>query len=158
MSPDFQIDKLDKAILEMLIQDARISYQEIARRLEVSGPTVHIRINKMRYAGVITGTRMDVNVALLGYSVCAFIGINLVNARDYPKVLAKLETIPQVVEAHYTTGQYSLFAKVQLRSTRDLHLFLVEGIQAIPQIQSTETFISLDTPIDRPLPMDVLLD
>lgn len=139
-----KLDKVDLAILRCLMADARRSFEDIARELIVSGGTVHVRVNKMKEAGIISGSQITIDHALLGYEVTAFIGINLRSAKDYPKARSYLERLPEIVEIHYTTGQYSLFIKVLTRSTKELHLFLTEKLQATPEIQSTETFISLD--------------
>ncbi len=149
MAEQVKLDKLDVQILNQLLQDSRKSYQEIARDLIVSGGTIHVRMNKLKEAGVIVGSRLEVDFSKLGLEVCAFIGINLVNARSYVKVLESLKSFPEVVDMHYTTGQYSMFIKILTSSTKDLHLFLIEKLQSIPEIQSTETFISLDNPINR---------
>jgi Lrp/AsnC family transcriptional regulator for asnA, asnC and gidA len=103
----------------------------------------------MKEAGVIKGSRIVVDFTKLGLEVTAFVGINLGSAKDYQTVLPKLKKLKEITEVHYTTGEYSLFVKVVTRSTRDLHLFLIERLQAIKEIQSTETLISLDNPIQR---------
>ena len=148
-SLEYKMDDLDKKILNKLILNSRESYQEIARELVVSGGTIHVRINKMREAGIIKGSKILLDVSKLGFEFHAFVGINLVNARDYQKVLKRLKQFPEVVEVHYTTGQYSLFAKVLSKNSKDFHLFLVEKLQSIQEIQSTETIISLDNPINK---------
>ena len=144
-----ELDSTDIKILNFLQSDSRMSYQEIARIIKVSGGTVHVRVSKMKAAGLITGSKVTVDYSKLGLSVCAFVGINLVSAGDYPVVLKKLKTFCEVTEVHYTTGSYSLFIKIITTSTRDLHLFLIEKLQGISQIQSTETLISLDNPVVR---------
>lgn len=149
MEERIKLDKLDIQILNQLLQDSRKSYQEIARELIVSGGTIHVRMNKLKEAGVITGSRLEVDFSKLGLEVCAFIGINLVNAKSYAAVLEQLRSFPEVIDMHYTTGQYSMFIQVLTSSTKDLHLFLTEKLQSVPEIQSTETFISLDNPIHR---------
>lgn len=145
----YPIDKVDRQILNKLLADSRRSYQDIARELVVSGGTIHVRTNKMKEAGVIKGSRIVVDFNKLGLEVTAFVGVNLSSAKDYQTVLPKLRKLPEVTEVHYTTGQYSLFVKIMTKSTRDLHLFLIEKLQAIKEIQSTETLISLDNPILR---------
>jgi len=145
----YPLDKVDREILSRLLSDSRRSYQDIARELIVSGGTIHVRTNKLKEAGVIRGSRIDVDFTRLGLEVTAFVGVNLSSAKDYQTVLPKLRKLPEVVEVHYTTGQYSLFVKIITKSTRELHLFLIEKLQAIKEIQSTETLISLDNPIQR---------
>jgi len=153
MDPNFEIDKLDGDILRALQRDARRPFQELARDLLVSGGTIHVRVNKLREQGVIRGTRVVIDPVRIGYDVCAFVGINLHNARDYKTVLKQLRGVPEILEAHYTTGKYNIFLKVVARSTRGLHDLLIERLQSIPEIQSTETLISLEAPILREVPV-----
>ena len=143
------MDGLDKNILNALAENARLSYAEIAKSNGVSPATVHVRVEKMRKAGVITGAKLSVNAKKLGYDITCFIGIILRQAGDYPSALKKLEALPEVVEAYYTTGQYSVLIKVLVRNIDDLHKLLIERLQVIDEIQSTETLISLQTPIQR---------
>jgi Lrp/AsnC family transcriptional regulator for asnA, asnC and gidA len=147
------IDTLDLKILTLLQQDARIPFQEIARELNVSGGTVHVRYNKLKEHEVIKGSRLLIDYGKLGYDVSAFIGVNLHNAGDYRAVLEQLKSMPEITEAHYTTGSYSIFIKVVAKSTRGLHAFLTGKLQTLKEIQSTETFISLDIPVERDVPL-----
>ena len=143
------IDNLDKNILRTLMDNARVSYADIAKQHGVSPATIHVRVEKMRKAGIIKGAKLKVDARKLGYDVTCFIGIILKQAGDYPRTLAKLEALPEVTEAFYTTGQYSIFIKVMVRSIDDLQQLLIERIQAIDEIQSTDTLISLQNPIAR---------
>ncbi len=145
----YKIDHLDKEILNALMEDARTPYAELGKRFKVSPATIHVRIEKMKSAGVITGTKLSVEAKSLGYDVCCFIGINLNSAGDYPQVLEQLEEIDEVVEAYYTTGKYSIFVKILCRSIDDLHWLLVNKVQSIEKIRATETLISLQNPIHR---------
>ncbi|MGF1715213.1 transcriptional regulator AsnC [Photobacterium chitinilyticum] len=144
-----RIDDLDRDILNALMNDARIPYAEMAKRFNVSPATVHVRVEKMRAAEIITGTEVVVNPKLLGYDVCCFIGINLNAARDYHSALAKLNELDEVVEAYYTTGAYNIFVKLMCRSIEELQHVLIDKLQAIDEVQSTETLISLQNPINR---------
>ncbi|MGM0525523.1 MAG: transcriptional regulator AsnC [Pseudomonadota bacterium] len=146
---NYQIDNLDRAILTALINDARIPYSEIAKRNRVSPATIHVRVEKMRSAGIIVGTHLQINAKQLGYDVCCFIGITLRHAGDYPKAIEKLEKLEEVIEAYYTTGQYNVFIKIMTPSINDLQHVLINRIQSIEEIQSTETLISLQQPINR---------
>ena len=143
------IDNLDKNILRTLMDNARVSYAEIAKTNHVSPATIHVRVEKMRKAGIIKGAKLKVDARQLGFDVTCFIGIILKQAGDYPHALAKLEALPEVTEAFYTTGQYSIFIKVMVRTIDDLQRLLIERIQPIDEIQSTDTLISLQKPISR---------
>ncbi|WP_440054115.1 transcriptional regulator AsnC [Pseudoalteromonas sp. T1lg65] len=146
---NYQIDNLDRSILNALMENARVPYAELAKRFTVSAGTIHVRIEKMKHAGIIEGTQLSINAKQLGYDVCCFIGINLKQAGDYPAALAKLKTFEEVVEAHYTTGNYSIFIKVMTRSIDHLQDVLINKVQSIDAVQSTETLISLQNPIQR---------
>ncbi|QGM81552.1 transcriptional regulator AsnC [Otariodibacter oris] len=144
-----QIDQLDQQILRVLTRDARTSYAEMAKKFNVSPGTIHVRVEKMRQAGIIEGTKIRINERKLGYDVCCFIGIILKSAKDYGGVIAKLREFDQVVEAYYTTGNYSIFIKVMTHTIEELHEVLATKIQLIDEIQSTETLISMQNPILR---------
>lgn len=143
------IDNLDKTILRTLMDNARVSYAEIAKANRVSPATIHVRVEKMRKAGIIKGAKLKIDARQLGFDVTCFIGIILKQAGDYPRALAKLEALPEVTEAFYTTGQYSIFIKVMVRTIDDLQHLLIDRIQPIDEIQSTDTLISLQNPISR---------
>jgi Lrp/AsnC family transcriptional regulator for asnA, asnC and gidA len=143
------IDQLDKMILHALIDNARVPYTELAKKFNVSAGTIHVRVEKMKQADIITGTKVTINEKKLGYDVCCFIGINLKNAKDYPTTIKRLEALEEVVEAYYTTGNYSIFIKVVTLSIEHLQDVLINKIQTIDAIQSTETLISLQNPIHR---------
>ncbi|WP_431224424.1 transcriptional regulator AsnC [Serratia sp. L9] len=149
MAEIYQIDNLDRGILNALMENARTPYAELAKNFAVSPGTIHVRVEKMKQAGIIIGARVDVNPKQLGYDVCCFIGIILKSAKDYPSALKKLESLEEVVEAYYTTGHYSVFIKVMCRSIDALQQVLINKIQTIDEIQSTETLISLQNPIMR---------
>ena len=151
MAVNSEIDKLDLQILSMLMEDAQIPYTEIAKRLDVSGGTVHVRMRKMESMGLVHGSHLSIDYTKLGYDVSAFLGIYLEQSSLYDEVAQALQAIPEVVGAHYTTGNYGIFAKVICRDTNHLRDVLHDKIQRIAGMQRTETFISLDESINRPI-------
>ncbi len=149
---NYQIDNLDRDILNELLENSRVSYAELAKQFDVSPGTIHIRVEKMKRAGIITRTSVQISPRALGFDVCCFIGVFLKSAQDYPSALKKLEALPEVVEAYYTIGhRYNIFIKVLCRSIEALQHILIQHIQAIEEIQSTETLIVLQNPILRSL-------
>lgn len=146
---DYEIDNLDLKILGYLQADSRTPFLEIARALKVAGGTIHARVNRLRESGIIKGSKVVVDYVKLGYSVTAYIGIKLDRARSFKKVQTELGALPQIVEVHYTTGAYSLLAKLIVPSMQDLYSLLTEKLQNLEEIQSTETFIILNTPVER---------
>ncbi len=147
----YEIDNVDRKILAFLQADSRKPFLEIARELKVSGGTVHARVNRLKEEGVIKGSKIIINHDLLGFSVSAFIGINATKASSFKDIQKRLKSIPEVVEVHYTTGAYSLLAKIIVPNIEALYKLLSENLQALPEIQATETFVILDTAIDREL-------
>lgn len=155
MTPiDNNIDKLDRKILNILMQDARTPYLEIARSCNVSGATVHLRIQKLENTGIIRGSRLIVDPAKLGVGICAFLGIYLDRGSHFNEVVQELKKVPEIVECHYTTGIYSIFAKIYCRDTAHLREVLNDKIQAIPMVLRTETLISLDETFERQIILD----
>jgi len=155
MNTYYQLDSLDKKILEFLTMDARTSFLEIARQCKVSGALIHQRVDKLREAGIIEGSTFILSPKGMGYLSTAFVGIKvgLASAHTQQEVFEKISQIPEVVECHHITGQYSLFLKIYAKDNEHLKNLLVEHIQSIPEVASTETFISLQEGFDRQIPI-----
>ncbi|MCB0545036.1 MAG: Lrp/AsnC ligand binding domain-containing protein [Saprospiraceae bacterium] len=151
MTENPEIDQLDKQILAKLIEDGKVPYTDIAKQLFVSSGTIHVRMKKMEQMGIVLGSSLTVDYHKLGYDVTAFLGIYLDKSSLYDEVAEHLKKIPEVVEANYTTGLYSIFARIVCKDTNHLRLVLHDKIQKIPGIQRTETFISLEQSISRPV-------
>lgn len=153
-SLNLELDNLDIQILSILMQDAGIPYTEIAKQLIVSGGTIHVRMKKMQDMGIIKGANLIVDAQKIGYDVCAFLGIFLEKGSQYKDAVESLKEVKEIVEMHYCTGAYSMFAKIICRDTNHLRHVLNEGIQAVKGIQRTETFISLEESIRRQISLE----
>lgn len=151
MAKGTEIDKLDKQILSILMRNSKKAYTDIAKQLYVSGGTIHVRMKKLEDAGIVKGYNLAVDYGKLGYDICALLGIYLDKSSLYDDVALELEKIPEIVAAHYTTGLYNIFAQIICRDTDHLREVLHDKIQKISGIQRTETFISLQESIDRPI-------
>jgi Lrp/AsnC family transcriptional regulator, regulator for asnA, asnC and gidA len=151
MSKLLELDDVDKQILSILMKDAKEPYTEIAKKIHVSGGTVHVRMRKLEELGIVTGASLSIDYTKLGYDISAFLGIYLDKSSLYDEVAEELKKIPEVVAAHYTTGIYSIFAKIICRDTSHLKSILHDKIQKISGIQRTETFIALQESINRPI-------
>ncbi len=149
MGKNFEIDNTDLKILEILMQDAKRPYTEVAKKVNVSQGTVHVRMNKMEEAGILEKTTLRINYAKLGFDITAFIGIYLEKSALYDQVLAKLKNIPEITSIHYTTGNYSMFVKIHCRDTNHLKEVLHDKMQQVDGIERTETMISLEESLDR---------
>lgn len=149
---NFEIDNVDLKILNLLMQDATMPYTEIGKRIFVSGGTVHVRMKKMEEMGIVRGSQLIIDHTKLGWDISAFLGIYLDKSSLYAEVAVELMNIPEVVNIHYTTGIYSIFAKIVCRDTLHLRQVLHDKIQKVQGIQRTETFISLEESVNRPVP------
>ena len=149
MESNYQIDNIDRGILSELMINAKVPYTEIAKKLIVSAGTIHVRMKKMEEAGIVKNSRLHINYELLGFDMTAFLGIYLEKGSTYTDVIQQLNLIPEIVEAHYTTGVYSIFAKIRCKNTKHMRQILNEEIQSIKGIQRTETTISLEQSIDK---------
>ncbi|MDF7820853.1 Lrp/AsnC ligand binding domain-containing protein [Runella sp. MFBS21] len=156
MDRNLEIDKIDGTdlkILALLLEDAHLAYTEIGKRVNVSGGTVHVRMKKLEQLGIVKGAQLLVDQTRLGWDISAFLGIYLDKSSLYEEVAIELERIPEVVNIHYTTGIYSIFAKIVCRDTEHLRQVLHDKIQKVGGIQRTETFISLEERIARSVPL-----
>lgn len=146
---NIHLDDLDKKIINMLVNDARVPFLEVARECGISGAAVHQRVQKLEDSGILKSSRFVLSQQALGYNTCAYVGVFLEKASLYNEVIRKIDAIPEIVECHYTTGNYAIFLKVYTRDNQHLMEILNHTIQGIPGVSSTETFISLQQSIDR---------
>lgn len=153
MATESNIDDLDKKILSLISKNARVPYLEVARDCNVSGAAIHQRIQRLIKNGVITGSEFIINPKSVGFLTCAYMGIYLQKAALFNEVLEQLEQIPEIVECHYTTGEYSLFIKVVTRDNEHLREILASKLQKIEGIERTDTFISLEENFKRQFPI-----
>jgi Lrp/AsnC family transcriptional regulator for asnA, asnC and gidA len=149
MPAHYEIDNVDIRILEILMKNAKKPYTEVAKLIPVSGGTVHVRMRKLEEMGIVQGTTLRIDHAKLGYDITAFIGIFLARSDLYDSVIAKLEEIPEITSVHYTTGNYSMFARIHCRDTDHLKTVLHDKIQRVEGITRTDTMISLEESINR---------
>ncbi|MGF1533567.1 MAG: Lrp/AsnC family transcriptional regulator [Bernardetiaceae bacterium] len=151
MSQQVKLDETDLKILSILMENAKLPYTEVATRVCVSGGTVHLRMKKMEDAGIIQGASLNVDISKLGFDVTAYLGIYLSRSSLYDQVADALTEIPEILSLHYTTGAYSIFAHLICRDTKHLREILHDKIQPIPGVARTETLISLEERLRRPL-------
>ena len=147
------IDAIDRKILKYLITNARMPFLEIARKCGISGAAIHQRIKKLDESGVILGSRLVVDPKMLGFDVCAYIGIRLQDVSILMQTVDRLKQIPEIVECHFTTGSYTMLLKLYARDNEQLMDLLNNKLQAIPGVVSTETLISLEQSIKREIPV-----
>lgn len=154
MSKLAELDETDRQIIAILMRDARTPFTDIAKQIDMSSGTIHVRMKKLEDKGVVLGAHLQVDYAQLGYDVVAFLGIFLDKSDNYDDVAIALKAIPEIVSANYTTGSYNIFAKIVCRDTTHLRDVLHDKIQKVRGIQRTETFISLEEGINRSVQFD----
>lgn len=147
-----QIDRLDKKILRLISQNARIPFLEVARECNVSGAAIHQRVQKLQSLGVIKGSEFVIDTYKIGYQTCAYIGIILSEISNFKDIVASIKAIPEVVECHYTTGKYAMFIKIYAKDNKHLLQLILEKLSSIKGVAHTETFqLSLDQIFQRQL-------
>ena len=157
MPANYEIDNVDLNILEILMQDANKPYTEVAKKVYVSGGTVHVRMNKLQKSGIVRGATLVIDHAKAGLDLTAFLGIYLAKSSLYDQVFRALEKIPEISTIHYTTGNYNMFVRIHCRNTNHLKNLLHDKIQLIEGIVRTETIISLEESLNRNVNIKALL-
>lgn len=148
-----RIDKLDKKILAILSQNARMAFKDVATECGVSRAAIHQRVQRLIEDGIITGSGFDVNPKSLGYSTCTYVGITLEKGSMYKEVVEELALIPEIVECHFTTGPYTMLIKLYARDNEQLMDLLNTKLQGIHGVVATETMISLEQSLKREIPV-----
>ena len=146
------LDALDRKILGMVANDARIAFLEVARECNVSGAAIHQRIQKLTSLGVLKGSEFVLDPESIGYGTCAFVGLFLKDPSDFDHAVEELLKIPEIVECHYTTGNYDVFIKLYARDNHHLLSIIHDRLQPIG-IQRSETIISFNEAFRRQMPV-----
>lgn len=147
------LDQVDLHILDIITKNARVPFKDVAADVGVSRAAVHQRVNRMIEMEVITGSGYHIDPRKVDYKTCTYVGIFLEKNGLYDEISNLLKEIPEIVECHYTTGQYAIFVKVYARDNEHLKEILSEKVQKINGISSTETFISLEETFKRQVPI-----
>ena len=147
------IDALDRKILKLIQNDARIPFLEVARTCNVSGAAIHQRIQKLTSMGILKGSEFIIDPEKIGFETCAYVGLYLKDPEKFDDVVEKLRQIPEVTECHYTTGGYDMFIKIYARNNHHLLNIIHDKLQPLALARS-ETIVSFNAVIDRQLPID----
>lgn len=147
------LDLLDKKILRLIAEDARIPFLEVAPSCNVSGAAIHQRIQKLTNLGILKGSRFIIDPEKVGYETCAYIGLYLQNPAKFDDVVDELRKIPEVVECHYTTGGFDMFIKIYARNNHHLLNVIHDKLQPLG-LSRSETVISFNAAINRQVPID----
>lgn len=143
MKPNYDIDEVDKTILMYLIENTRMPFTEIAKKMDVSAGTIHVRVKKLEDAGIIKGTTLITDYDKMGYRFVAYVGLLLTKTNKIQGVLEELHKIPNVTVAHIVSGKYNVFCKIRARDTNHAKEVIFK-IDAIDDVLRTESMISLE--------------
>lgn len=145
------MDDIDIKIINTLLANSRITIKDLSKDIDLSNVAIQSRINKLEEKGIVTGYTSKINYKQLGYSTIAFVGIFLEKAKYYREVIEQLNAVKNITEAHFTTGNYSIFAKIYAKNNDHLMEILNGEVQNIKGIARTETFISMEEGVLKPL-------
>ena len=139
----FKLDEIDLQILDMMIDNTRVPFTDIAKKLLISAGTVHVRVKKMEDQGIIMGSSLSLDYEKLGYSFIAYVGVYLNKTSQTKFVLERINDIPYVTVAHVTTGKFNIFCKIRAKDTKHAKdvIFMVDDIEGVYR---TESMISLE--------------
>lgn len=140
---NYRLDEIDKKILDYLVKNTRMPFTEIAKNLNVSAGTIHVRVKKMEDAGIVLGSSLNIDYEKLDYTFTAFIGILLTKSNKTQDVLKKLSEIPNIVETSVVSGKYNIFCKMKAKNTEDAKNVIYK-IDDIEDVMRTESMISME--------------
>jgi len=138
--------------LKLIAGNARIPFLEVARACGVSGAAIHQRIQKLTSLGILKGSEFVLEPESIGYETCAYMGLYLKHPEEFEKVFEGLKLIPEVVECHYTTGQYDMFIKVYAKNNHHLLSIIHDKLQPLG-LSRSETIISFHEAFRRQMPI-----
>lgn len=153
---NYELDALDRQILKLISENARIPFLEVARVCKVSGAAIHQRIQKLINVGVIKGSQYNLEPEKIGFNTCAYVGLFLKDRNNFEDAVAALRAIPEVVECHFTTGRYDIFIKIYAHNNNHLLKIIHSKLKPL-DLARTETLISFNEVINRQIPLDETL-
>lgn len=139
------MDKIDKELLRLLTENARMPLNQLAQKVFLSSPAVASRIEKLEREGIIQSYTTKVDYLKLGYPITAFINLE-VQPQQKQSFYSYIESCPNVLECDCVTGRYSMLIKVAFPSTQELDSFIGQ----LQTYGNTETQIVFSTPVEFP--------
>ena len=147
MSKPLKLDDIDHKILDMLIENTRTPFTDIAKRLVISAGTVHVRVKKMEQMGLIRGSSLILDYDKLGYTFIAYVGLYVNNSSQIKFIIERIKQIPNVTVAHITTGKFNVFCKIRAKSTTHAKNIIFK-LDEIEGVYRSESMISLEESIN----------
>jgi len=138
------LDEINLKIIDILERDASKPFVEIAKELEISDATVHLRVRRLLAAGIIRRFTIATDSRLLGYDHLAFMGINIKEG-SADEVNSMLSQFDEVLEIHEMHGRFDLILKIRARSLEEMRDIVVNKVRKLPQIKDAELMAVLKT-------------
>jgi Lrp/AsnC family leucine-responsive transcriptional regulator len=146
------VDDIDRQIVDLLRDNGRMSYAELARQVGLTAPSVHERVGKLESTGVIRGYRADITPELIGLEVTALIGIVQEAGTAIEDVAAALHALPEIESCYFLAGEESFLLKVRVGSMAELEQLIVR-LSRTHGVARTRTTVALSTKWEgRPQP------
>lgn len=143
------LDVIDLTILQILQENARSSFKEIAERLGVSRVTIYERVRKLMDNDIIEGFHVRVNAHRIGYPVTAIVGLITTQGSEAYRTIEELQQLSEVEQIHVVTGRYDYLVTVRARDNEDLQLILLNKIDQVYGFQRAETMVVLSSPVEK---------
>lgn len=138
-----ELDEVDRRILALIQEDARIPSSEIADEVGMARSSVHVRLQALEEEGLIEDYEARLDYDAIGLPVTAFTVVRLKDYAIDKKVETMLCQLEECVEVHVIVGNGDFMVKTRTESRDALHQFLREKVQKIPGIRQIESFMSL---------------
>nr|WP_106787060.1 Lrp/AsnC family transcriptional regulator [Brochothrix thermosphacta] len=139
------MDDLDKKALSELMAHGRITWAELASRMDLSSPAAADRVRRLEDKGIIKGYHAEIDPEKVGYGLTAFIFITLERPEHTTEFLHLIKEIPEIQECHHITGEDNYLVKVRCHGTRDLDRIITTELRGMHGVVKTKTVIVLDT-------------
>ena len=137
------VDEVDLRLIELLRNDGRLSVNELAGRANVSRANAYQRLAALRERGVIRRFTVDVDARLLGNSITALVLVDI-EQHEWRNLADRLLELPGVEYVGFTTGAFDLVLLVRAADMETLRDVVLEGLQSMPEIRSTQTSFVLE--------------
>ncbi len=143
------LDGFDRMILSELVENARQTYAEIGRKVNLSAPAVHDRVKRLRASGALKAVRADIDADAAGKPFLAFIHVDA-DGWGKSQRMMKLKAFPEVEEMHSVAGDTCVILKVRTRNAHAMEQFLSQ-LYVLPGVRGTKSYVVLSTYLERPV-------
>jgi Lrp/AsnC family leucine-responsive transcriptional regulator len=149
------MDATDLRILAALVANGRITFTDLAERINLSGPSTAERVRKLEERGVVRGYSAILDPELMGRGLTAFVAVTIESPSFATAFLAGISRLSSVVECHHVAGEDDYLLKIHVNGTRGLEMFISDRLKVLPGVARTRTTVVLSTPLERPFSPEI---